>query len=46
MIPYITKELGVYPGWTLAVMRISLLTFDCDLKFVIVSMSILLPDLS
>ena len=43
MIPYITNELGVYPGWTLPVINIVFLIFDGILKFVIVNISILLP---
>ena len=45
MIPYMTKELGVSPGWTLAVINIIFLSLWEALKFVIVTMSIVLPEI-
>ncbi len=43
MIPYMTKELGVSPGCTLAVINIIFLSLWEALKFVIVTMSIVFP---
>ncbi len=42
-MPSMTKDEGVYPGWTLAVINITFLFYKGYLKFVMVSMSRLLP---